>query len=92
MTRLTIDLPDSLHKTLKSLSVMSGKTMRDMAITAIDKYAKVKIEKQNISYSDDILEDEADLILKPVIEEYAKQIESNQFEGHDWEDVKKDIE
>jgi len=38
------------------------------------------------------LEDEADLILKPVIEEYAKQIESNQFEGHDWEDVKKDIE
>lgn len=92
MTRLTIDLPDSLHKTLKSLSVISGKTMRDMAITAIDKYTQVKIEKKTIFSSDDISENEADLILKPVIEEYVKQIENNQFNGHDWEDIKKDIE
>ena len=55
MTRLTIDLPDSLHKTLKSLSVVDGQTMRNIAISALERYAVSRVGKEK-----DINENEVD--------------------------------
>jgi hypothetical protein len=38
MSRLTLDLPESLHKALKSFAVLNGGNMRNVAITALEKY------------------------------------------------------
>lgn len=38
MSRLTLDLPDTLHKALKSFAVLNGENMRKVAITALEKY------------------------------------------------------
>ena len=55
MIRLTLDLPDSLHKTLKSLAALHGDTMRSIAISALERYTKKTIkeaQKEQISASD----------------------------------------
>jgi hypothetical protein len=80
MTRLTIDLPDNLHRTLKSLSVIDGQTMRNIAIDALKKYTKSRIDENGV-----------DDLLKPVLLQYANQIEEDNFKGEAWEKVKKEI-
>lgn len=55
MIRLTLDLPDSLHKTLKSLAALNGDTMRNIAISAIERYTKKTImaaQKEQINAFD----------------------------------------
>ena len=88
MTRLTIDLPEPLHKTLQSLSVIDGKTMENIAIAALETYAQSRANKQTDNYID---ENEADELLKPVFIQYATQIQEGSFEGESWEEVKKQI-
>ena len=87
MTRLTIDLPDSLHKTLKSLSVVDGQTMRNIAISALERYAVSRVGKEK-----DINENEVDELLKPVLLKYVEQIEEGKFEWKSWEEIKKEVE
>jgi hypothetical protein len=63
MTRLTIDLPTTLHKTIKSLSIIEGDSMKNIAIKSIQKYAKSKILKNKINT---ITKAQATKKLKPV--------------------------
>ena len=86
MTRLTIDLPDNLHKTLKSLSVISGEAMKTMAISAIQSYTKAKIDKEALTSKEGI-----DELLQPVLSQYVEQIKNDDFVGRDWEDIKKEL-
>jgi hypothetical protein len=55
MIRLTLDLPESLHKTLKSLAVLNGDTMRSIAITALERYTQntiAEVKKKQMNASD----------------------------------------
>ncbi len=45
MTRLTIDLPEPLHQTLQSLSVIEGEPIENIAISALETYAKSRVNK-----------------------------------------------
>lgn len=90
MTRLTIDLPETLHKTLKSLSVINGKTMRNIAISALEKYVESKIDKQNVN-SSSLSESEVDELLRSVLSRYSNQIVKDNFDGKSWDEVKKDL-
>jgi len=83
--RLTIDLPDTLHKTLKSLSIVDNETMRNIAISALEGYVKLRIG------NNDITEKQAEKLLEPILMQYSKEIKEGSFEGKSWEEVKKSI-
>lgn len=88
MTRLTIDLPESLHKTLKSISVLDGVTMRNMAISALEQYTIQRVKRDE---SDFITEDEADELLRPTLMQYAREIEKGEFDGISWEELHQEL-
>jgi len=71
-TRMTLDIPRSLHKTIKTIASSEEKTIKDLMISAVEKYISAKMKRQSSAGEEDI-----DFLLKPLIEEYLKDIESN---------------
>lgn len=91
MTRFTIELPNGLHKALKSFSVVNGQTMKDIAIFALESYVQSRIGNK-LNNDTQITEEQADELLQPVLMQYANQIQDGNFSGEDWQDVKGEIE
>ena len=80
MTRLTIDLPNSLHKVLKSISVMDGQTMKDIAITALEKYTQGNLNKRLIVKKENNPSEKlATKMLMPLIKKTAAQIQNSEI-------------
>lgn len=100
MTRLTIDLPESLHKALKSISVLDGETMRKIAINAIEGYTKHRVESKIKKYNDgtpnsldqlsQLPEDECDKLMAPYLEKLIKDLDSES--SYSWEEVQEQLE
>ena len=88
MTRLTIDLPNDLHKTLKSLAIIDGRTMRNIAISALERYTYLRVTSDN---TDSLPEEEIDKLLQPILLKYVKQIEGKDFKGKSWKKLKEEI-
>lgn len=86
MTRLTIDLPKSLHKTLKSLSVVDGNTMRNIAISALERYAQVRIQG-DVKSENNLSLEESTQILQPFLDNYIKKIENKEITDEECSDT-----
>lgn len=103
MSKLTLEIPDALHRTVKSFASAHGETIKDFFIQAatekLKKSSKLKTEfkplapmkktkKQNPKY---ITEKEADKMLKPYLLRMIQRIESGEEEVLSWEEVKKEL-
>jgi len=90
--KLTIEISEDLHKTVKSYASIKGKTMKEFFIEAVeDSLSKEGIEKtqskktkkmtsKNKKY---ITEKEADKMLRPLILKVVKRIQNGEEELYD---------
>ncbi len=104
MTKLTIEIPDSLHRTVKSFASAHGESIKDFFVdaaterlkkrskespkTSAKKIAEKKIVKKSTKY---ITEKEADKMLKPYLLRMIKRIESGQEKGYSKEEFFKKL-
>lgn len=104
MTKLTIEIPDSLHRTVKSFASAHGETIKDFFVDAATerlkkrskespknsakKTAAKKIAKKSSKY---ITEKEADKMLKPYLLRMIKRIENGEEEVYSKEEFFKKL-
>ena len=69
MTKVMIDVPDNLHRLVKSLASSKGETMKHFVLRSMEYLVKQEVGNSNISNSNQefINEEEADNILKPYL-------------------------
>ena len=101
MSKLTLEIPDALHRTMKSVASAQGMTIRDFFIEMTTKQLQVKtkskISKKTVTKkpkkkeSKYITEKEADKMLKPYLLRMVQRIESGEEELLTWEEVKKEL-
>lgn len=106
MTKLTIEIPDELHRAVKSFASIKGTTIKDYFVElatedlrksnnmeeskSLKKSSKISTEKSKKS-SKYITEKEADKMLKPYLLRLVKRIESGEEEVYSWEEAKKEL-
>ncbi len=102
MSKLTLEIPDSLHRAVKSMASAHGETIKDFFIDAVTEKLKKtskkkpiakkpmkKTKKKNSKY---ITEKEAEKMLKPYLLRMIKRIESGEEETYSWDEVKQELE
>lgn len=104
MSKLTLEIPDSLHRAVKSFASGNGISMKDFFIDAaiakmknfketdlenIKNKPTKKMTKKDKKY---ISEEEADKMLKPYLLRMVQRIESGQEDLTNWQDFKKELE
>lgn len=85
MSRITIEIPNSLHRAVKSYVGAKGETIKDFFVLAAEKHLKSEsgIDLRSKQKESHISEEQADEILKPLIVKYIKQIQKGDFEGYE---------
>lgn len=83
MSRITIEIPNSLHRAVKSYVGAKGETIKDFFVLAAQKHLK---SESGVDLSSDekkqyITEEQADELLKPLIVKYINQIKAGELEG-----------
>lgn len=99
MSKLTLEIPDALHRTVKSFASAHGETIRDFFIQAatekLQKSAKIKttkpMKKTSKKTKKYLTEEEADKMLKPYLIRLIQKIESGEEQLLTWEEVKKEL-
>lgn len=89
MSRVTIDIPTTLHKAVKSFVGSTGETIKGFFVEAVEKSLIEKSQiniKSKASKDSYITEKEAEEMLKPLIIKYIKEIKEGKFEGYSKED------
>ncbi len=101
MSKLTLEIPDSLHRAVKSMASANGETIKDFFIDAVTEKLKKsskkpiakkpmkKTKKKNTKY---ITEEQADKMLKPYLLRMIKRIENGEEETYSWDKVKEELE
>jgi hypothetical protein len=79
MTKVMIEVPDNLHRLVKTVASSKGETMKHFMLRAMEFVAKQEA-KINTNNSDNINETEADNLLKPYLSKLVDDI-SNGKEG-----------
>ena len=93
MTKVIIDLPTELHRSIKSFTGANGETMKNFFISA----ATEKLKYQNKTKSkkkvkdEFITEEEADAMLKPYLIRLVKRINEGKEKSYSWEEAKKEL-
>lgn len=82
--RITFTASDDFVKSVKAYAVSKGQTVRAVMM---DCYNKM-IASEKVNNNEYISEKEADKMLQPLIEKYAKQIKNNTFKGKTLEEIK----
>lgn len=102
MTKLTIEIPDSLHRTVKSFASAHGASIKDFFVEAATeklkkqakstkKSGKISLQKPKTKSQKYITEAQADKMLKPYLIRMIKRIESGEEETLSWKEVKKQL-
>lgn len=99
MSKLTLEIPDALHRTVKSFASAHGETIKDFFIQAatekLHKSTKLKtttpMKKTKKTQKKFITEKEADKMLKPYLIRMIQRIESGEEEVMSWDEVKKEL-
>ena len=106
MSKLTIEIPDALHRTIKSVASANGKSIKSFFIDAVTEklktVTKVKAVKRTLQKKEPmkktqkknskyITEKEADKMLKPYILRMIKRIESGEEEVYSKEEFFKKL-
>ncbi len=76
MTKVMIDVPDNLHRLVKSLASSKGETIKHFVLRAMEDSAKQEASKISNSNQEFINEEEADNILKPYLLATVDDIQS----------------
>jgi len=103
MTKLTLEIPDALHRTVKSFASAHGKTIKDFFIDAAMEKLKKKpqlktkttttktMKKPAKKPTKYITEKEADKMLKPYLLRMIKRIQSGEEETYSEEEFFKKL-
>jgi hypothetical protein len=76
MTKVLIDVPDNLHRLIKTITVSKGETIKHFVLRAMNEMAKQEV-KSNVSHTNDLIsEDEADALLKPYLKSLVNDIDN----------------
>ena len=69
MTKVMIEVPDNLHRLVKSLASSKGETMKHFVLRSMEYLVKQEVSNSNISNANQefISEEEADHLLKPYL-------------------------
>ncbi len=82
MSKLTLEIPDALHRTVKSVASANGETIRqffiDAATEKLKKTSKLKKPMKKTKNPKYITEKEADKMLMPYLLRMIKRIESGE--------------
>lgn len=86
MSKLTLEIPDALHRTVKSFASAHGETIKDFFIQAatekLQKSTKIKttlpMKKAKKTQKKYLTEKEADKMLKPYLIRMIQRIESGE--------------
>jgi dipeptidase len=93
MTRLTIEMPDPLHKVIKSLAIMKGDSIKNITIEALTNYAKSSagIVASSKTSKSGFTEEEAEKMLIPYFKKMIESIESGSKKFYTKEEYMKEI-
>jgi hypothetical protein len=75
MTKVMIEVPDNLHRLVKTVASSKGETMKHFVLRAMEFLAKQEANS-NMNSSDNISETEADNLLKPYLSKMVDDISS----------------
>ncbi len=104
MTKLTLEIPDALHRTVKSFASAHGETIKDFFIDAATERLKkksklktIKVTKKTMKNtakkpSKYITEKEADRMLKPYLLRMIRRIQSGEEETYSKEEFFKKLQ
>ncbi len=93
MTKVIIDLPNDLHRSIKSYAGANGETIKNFFICAAEeklKYHNKAKSKKKIK-DEFISEEEADEMLKPYLIRLIKRINEGKEKTCSWEEAKKEL-
>ena len=76
MTKVMIEVPDNLHRLVKTVASSKGETMKHFMLRAMEFLAKQEANI-NTNTSDNINETEADNLLKPYLSKLVDNISSD---------------
>jgi hypothetical protein len=92
MTKMIVEIPDPLHRLIKSLAGAKGESIKSLILRAIENVIKqeanINVKANNGDY---ITEEQADEMLKPVILKYISQINNGTFTGYTKEEFFKKL-
>jgi len=75
VSRMTIDIPKKSHKQLKALSVVLGKSMREIVIESIEDYLhSVKLPNKETLKAIEAVENGTDLVKAKNLEDLFKKL------------------
>jgi hypothetical protein len=87
MSKLTLEIPDALHRTVKSVASANGETIRQFFIDAVveklKQTSKSKKPMKKTKSKKYITEKEADKMLMPYLKRMIKRIESGEEKTYD---------
>jgi hypothetical protein len=75
MTKILIEVPENLHRLVKTVASSKGETMKHFVLRAMEFVAKQEANS-NTNTSDNISETEADNLLKPYLSKMVDDISS----------------
>lgn len=70
MTKMLIEVPDQMHKIIKSIAMVNHESVKSLMLRGVSKIIKeeTKIDINHLS------EQQVDKLLKPLIKKYIKQL------------------
>ena len=75
VSRMTIDIPKKSHKQLKALSVVLGKSMREIVIESIEDYLhSIKLPNKETLKAIEAVENGTDLVKAKNLEDLFKKL------------------
>ena len=92
MTKVLIDLPNPLHRMIKSIASSKGEPMKNIIMESLENLVKKEINADGkYSKNENITEKEADEMLRPYIIKLANRIDTGQEDLLSWSEVKKQL-
>ncbi len=94
MTKVMIDVPDNLHRLVKSLASSQGETMKHFVLRAMEVLAKKEINKTSTTNPNEefINEEEAEHLLKPYLSNLVHDIDNGKEKTIDSESFFKELD
>ncbi len=97
MSKLTLEIPDALHRTVKSVASANGETIKQFFIDAVTEKlkqtskSKKLMKKTKEKYPKYITEKQADKMLMPYLLRMIKRIESGEEKTYSKEEFFKEL-
>ena len=92
MTKVIVDIPNPLHRMIKSIAVSRGESMKNIIMQGLESLVKKEMKTEIKTSNDEyITEEEADKMLRPYLLKMAERIDKGEEKLLSWKEVKKQL-